>query len=56
MTEDPFEPEPPFVYECFDCGRRIDVAEREDLEDDAELAACPSCGGDVRTVTTASGE
>ncbi|MFB6137120.1 MAG: hypothetical protein ABEJ42_02100 [Halobacteriaceae archaeon] len=53
MTEDPFEPEPPFAHECSQCGSRI---EAEDHDPEAELVECPDCGGDLVTVSTASGE
>ncbi|MFC6989774.1 rubrerythrin-like domain-containing protein [Haloplanus sp. GCM10025708] len=54
MTEDPYEPEPPFEYECFECSHRITVEDRADVED--ELVTCPECGGELRNVTTSSRE
>lgn len=34
---DPYDPEPPFVYECAACGHR--------LEADHQPETCPECAG-----------
>jgi putative FmdB family regulatory protein len=36
---------PLYEYECLNCGKRTEVLQRFD---DAPLAACPSCGGEVK--------
>jgi putative FmdB family regulatory protein len=36
---------PLYEYECLSCGKRTEVLQRFD---DAPLAACPSCGAEVK--------
>jgi len=36
---------PLYEYECLNCGKRTEVLQRFD---DPPLAACPSCGGEVK--------
>jgi len=36
---------PLYEYQCLNCGKRTEVLQRFD---DAPLAACPSCGGEVK--------
>lgn len=36
---------PIYEYECLSCGKRTEVLQRMD---DAPLAACPTCGGEVK--------
>lgn len=50
--DDPYDPEKPFVYECFDCERRFEPDDRSDLTEDDELIACPHCGGELRNLST----
>jgi DNA-directed RNA polymerase subunit RPC12/RpoP len=54
MTDDPYDPERPFEYECSDCERRFDASDL-DVER-RDLIACPECGGDAWNVTAPSGE
>lgn len=41
--QDPYDPEPPFLYECCECGTRL----REDHQPDV----CPNCDGAMRDLT-----
>jgi rubrerythrin len=41
--QDPYEPEPPFLYECLDCGTR--------LRDDNRPERCPECDGAMQDIT-----
>ena len=36
---------PLYEYQCLNCGKKTEVIQRFD---DAPLAACPSCGGEVK--------
>ncbi|HEX9942690.1 MAG TPA: FmdB family zinc ribbon protein, partial [Thermoanaerobaculia bacterium] len=36
---------PIYEYECLKCGRRTELLQRLD---EAPLAACPECGGEVK--------
>ncbi|HEX3555424.1 MAG TPA: FmdB family zinc ribbon protein [Thermoanaerobaculia bacterium] len=36
---------PLYEYQCLNCGKRTEVLQRFD---DPPLAACPSCGGEVK--------
>jgi putative FmdB family regulatory protein len=36
---------PLYEYECLNCGKRTEVLQRFD---DPPIAACPSCGGEVK--------
>lgn len=56
MTEDPYHPEPPFEYECIECGSRFEADDVAEFEPDDELIACPECDGDLRNVTIPSRE
>jgi putative FmdB family regulatory protein len=38
---------PTYEYECTDCGRSVEVAQRFDEE---SLRICPRCGGNLRKV------
>jgi len=38
--------EPPFIYECVDCGKR--------LEADHQPVECPECGGEMRNISVPS--
>lgn len=40
---DPYDPEPPFTYECVACGYR--------LKADSRPEACPECGGEMRDIS-----
>lgn len=41
--EDPHGDEPPYTYECLDCGERVE-AERRPGE-------CPACGGELQNIS-----
>ncbi len=41
---------PIYEYECLSCGKRTEVLQRMD---DAPLAACPSCGAEVKKLISA---
>ncbi len=41
---------PLYEYECSECSRRTEVLQRFD---EAPLAACPHCGGEVRRLISA---
>jgi putative FmdB family regulatory protein len=41
---------PIYEYECLQCGKRTEWLQRMD---DAPLAACPACGGEVRKLISA---
>lgn len=41
---------PIYEYECQSCGKRTEVIQRMD---DAPLAACPQCGGEVKKLLSA---
>ncbi|MGQ3330368.1 MULTISPECIES: DUF7129 domain-containing putative zinc-binding protein [Halorubrum] len=56
MTDDPYHPEPPFVYECADCESRFEADDISGLEPTDELVECPDCGGDLWNLTTPSRE
>jgi DNA-directed RNA polymerase subunit RPC12/RpoP len=56
MVNDPYDPEPPFEYECVDCSQRFGPDDLDRLAAGDELIACPECGGDVWNLTTPSHE
>ncbi|HET9209561.1 MAG TPA: zinc ribbon domain-containing protein [Thermoanaerobaculia bacterium] len=41
---------PIYEYECLSCGKRTEVLQKMD---DAPLAACPNCGGEVKKLISA---
>ncbi|HKV12198.1 MAG TPA: FmdB family zinc ribbon protein [Thermoanaerobaculia bacterium] len=41
---------PLYEYECLKCGKRTELLQRFD---DAPLAACPQCGGEVKKLLSA---
>ena len=41
---------PLYEYECQSCGKRTEVLQRFE---DAPLAACPACGGEVKKLLSA---
>lgn len=41
---------PLYEYECLKCGKRTEILQRFD---DAPLAACPQCGGEVKKLLSA---
>jgi len=41
---------PIYEYECHSCGKRTEVLQRMD---EAPLAACPQCGGEVKKLISA---
>jgi putative FmdB family regulatory protein len=41
---------PLYEYQCLSCGKRTEVLQRLD---DAPLAACPQCGGEVKKLLSA---
>jgi putative FmdB family regulatory protein len=41
---------PIYEYECLSCGKRTEVLQRMN---DAPLAACPTCGGEVKKLISA---
>ncbi|HEX3126350.1 MAG TPA: FmdB family zinc ribbon protein [Thermoanaerobaculia bacterium] len=41
---------PIYEYECLQCGKRTELLQRMD---EAPLAACPQCGGEVRKLVSA---
>jgi putative FmdB family regulatory protein len=41
---------PIYEYECLQCGKRTELLQRLD---EAPLAACPQCGGEVRKLLSA---
>jgi putative FmdB family regulatory protein len=41
---------PIYEYQCQSCGKRTEVLQRMD---DAPLAACPQCGGEVKKLFSA---
>jgi putative FmdB family regulatory protein len=41
---------PLYEYQCLSCGKRTEVLQRMD---DAPLAACPQCGGEVKKLLSA---
>jgi putative FmdB family regulatory protein len=41
---------PIYEYECLQCGKRTELLQRMD---EAPLAACPECGGQVRKLLSA---
>jgi putative FmdB family regulatory protein len=41
---------PLYEYECLNCGKRTEILQRFD---DAPLAACPKCGGEVKKLLSA---
>jgi putative FmdB family regulatory protein len=41
---------PLYEYQCQSCGKRTEVLQRFD---DAPLAACPTCGGEVKKLLSA---
>jgi putative FmdB family regulatory protein len=41
---------PLYEYECLNCGKRTELLQRMD---DAPLAACPQCGGEVKKLFSA---
>ena len=41
---------PIYEYECLQCGKRTELLQRMD---EAPMAACPHCGGEVRKLISA---
>lgn len=41
---------PLYEYECLKCGKRMEILQRMD---EAPLAACPECGGEVKKLFSA---
>lgn len=41
---------PIYEYECLQCGKRTELLQRMD---EAPLATCPQCGGEVRKLLSA---
>lgn len=41
---------PIYEYQCLSCGKKTEVLQRMD---DAPLAACPTCGGEVKKLISA---
>src|SRR5688572_12734202 len=41
---------PLYEYQCLSCGKRTELLQRMD---DAPLAACPQCGGEVKKLFSA---
>jgi putative FmdB family regulatory protein len=41
---------PLYEYECQSCGKRTEILQRLD---EAPLAACPACGGEVKNLLSA---
>lgn len=41
---------PMYEYECLSCGKRTELLQRFD---DAPLATCPACGGEVKKLISA---
>lgn len=41
---------PLYEYECLTCGKRTEILQRLD---EAPLAACPQCGGEVKKLVSA---
>jgi putative FmdB family regulatory protein len=41
---------PIYEYECLSCGKRTEVLQKMN---DAPLAACPNCGGEVKKLISA---
>lgn len=41
---------PIYEYQCQSCGKRTEILQRMD---DAPLAACPECGGEVKKLVSA---
>lgn len=41
---------PIYEYECLQCGKRTELLQRMD---EAPMAACPQCGGEVRKLISA---
>src|ERR1700750_2352828 len=41
---------PIYEYQCLSCGKRTEVLQKMD---DAPLAACPNCGGEVKKLISA---
>lgn len=44
--EDPYENDPPYTYECVDCGHRTEAESRP--------GNCPECGGEMRNISKPS--
>ena len=44
--DDPYEDEPPYMYECVDCGNRIKA--------DSRPGECPECGGEMQDISKPS--
>jgi rubrerythrin len=40
---DPYDPEPPYTYECVECGHRVEADHRPET--------CPECGGEMRDIS-----
>lgn len=43
MDEDPYDPEPPFIYECVECHGRVEAQSRPER--------CSECGGRMRDIS-----
>lgn len=56
MVNDPYRPEPPFEYECAECGDRFEAGELPDYDATDELVDCPACGGTLWNLTTPNHE
>lgn len=49
VKNDPYaEEEPPYTYECANCGNRIEA--------DSQPGPCPECGGEMKNLSNPSGE
>ena len=52
MVNDPYDPEPPFEYECVECENRYVAADLPGHSPEGELVECPDCGGTLWNLTT----
>ncbi len=41
--DDPSETEPPYIYECTDCGERV--------ETESQPTECPNCGAEMQNIS-----
>ncbi|MFB6254823.1 MAG: rubrerythrin-like domain-containing protein, partial [Halobacteriaceae archaeon] len=44
--EDPYSGDPPYLFECTDCGERV--------EEESRPGTCPECGGHMRNMSKPS--
>ena len=42
-TSDPHGEEPPYTYECMECGERVEAESRP--------GGCPECGGEMQNIS-----